>query len=168
MSGATITGQQGNGEDDRLALAAQVERHTQRLEELARHIGPDCDPSSKLLASLGKVGDLVEAVSVLVDEVRERIGLGKPDGTELAYLLDAFSGSIQTASDAIQDFRNTLVHELDQRAVEKELYQHRPNKRFREDQQELRTLSRGVEGKLADLRGHMDVTADFSWPAESL
>jgi hypothetical protein len=156
MSDSAVAGQPGNDERDWPALVAQAEQHTQRLDELARGVGPDYDPSRDLVVRLGEVSEFLREVSVLVDEVRLRIGQGTGRGSELTGPLDTFSGSIGPTRDAIDDFKVTLDHELLQRTAEEERHHYRPNKRFREDQQELRALARTAEDRLTELRGHLD------------
>jgi hypothetical protein len=156
MPGSAVAGQSGNGERDWSALIEQAEQHTLRLDELASGVGSDQDPSRDLAARLSKIHNFLGDVLVLVDEVRGRIGQDADSGSELTGSLDTLSGSIRTARDAIDDFKVTLDNELIQRASENERHDYRPNKRFREDQQELRSLARAAERTLTDVRGHMD------------
>jgi hypothetical protein len=156
MPGSAAAGQPGNGGRDWPALAEQAEEHSAKVYQLALGVGPDHDPSQDLVDRLLNASDFLWEVLVLVDEVRHHIDQATATERELAGLLHTLSDSVQTARDAIQDYADTLHHELAQRAAEEEHVQYRSNKRFREDRQELRELSRSAVKALEKLGGHLN------------
>ena len=75
---------------------------------------------------------------------------------QLGWLYD-----LRQARDAVSDFKITHEGERAQRVAEREHKNYRPNRRLREDQQELRSLARAAEVLLTELRIAMEPL--FEW-----
>jgi hypothetical protein len=157
----------GGGSDNVIPLGPRVRSKRDQLAELmwqarqdlyklVQRIGQYDDASEAVVSYLDEGGHILRALLERVEAVRDDIDEETGRGSELTLLLRQLSGSIRVARDAINDFRATLRVELVQRAAEVEHHDHRSNKRFREDQQELRALSRAAEGELSELRKSME------------
>jgi TIR domain len=140
----------------RLSMGQQLDelvRLTSReLSELVQRIGQYDDANNELVSFLDEAGQFLRALSDLVEDLDHYDYEETGRGPKPTQLLRHLSDSIRRARDAIDDFKVTLRGELLQRAAENEHHNYRPNKRFREDQQELRALGRAAEGELTELR----------------
>jgi Sec-independent protein translocase protein TatA len=100
-------------------------------------------------------------VSSLVKDVRPYVSTPPGGRGRLTEALDALSGSIKTARQAIAELQDALDQELRQQALEKDRSRLRSNKRYRKDRQELRRGSEKVETCLADLSEDMNELLDW-------
>ncbi len=137
-------------------LAEMIWEARQELYELVQRIGQYDDASVEVITYLEVGGDFLRRLLERVEAVRDDIDEETGSGSGLTRLLRQLSGSIRVARDAINDFRVTLGAELVQRNTDSQHHHYRPNKRFREDQQELRALARAAEGELTELRRFME------------
>jgi hypothetical protein len=160
MPGPAAAGQSGNGANHWPPLAERAKKHTLKLEELARDLGPDSKPSQDLLERLRNVSSFLGEVLMLVDDVQSHI---RPDtaGAELVGSLQEFGGSIQTARKTIGAFAFAIDRELVIRAAEKERFQYRSHEAALKDRQTLLDQSSATVDCLRDLRRHLDGLLDW-------
>jgi hypothetical protein len=141
-------------------LARLVREYPKRLSELIWRIEQYDGRSSDLFHYMDDADSYLSKFPTLVARVRWR-GKDAARGLDLAEQLDWIDDLIRQARDAISDFTVTYNGERVQRVAEFQTKNYRPNKRFREDQQELRSLARAAEVLLRELRKAMDPL--FEW-----
>lgn len=145
------------GGDNWGELAEEAALHNQNLNALAPGVGPDREPSPDLVDHLAKVADKLRDLGALVDEVLVLVSRGKGGRLELKNPLTQLSVAIGTAAEAIEDCREGVSYELEQRQADLERRrQFRSNQRRVKDQKTLRDLRRVARESLTDVCKHMD------------
>jgi hypothetical protein len=157
MLGSAAAGRPGNGGQNWGHLAEEVSQHNRKLGNLAPGVEPDRDPSPDSVDHLAKVRDELRALGALVGKVSPLVSDDKGGGPGLRQALTALSAAIQTAGDAVEDFRDSVSYELEQREADRERRrQYRSLQRRQKDQKTLRDLGRAAKESLTEARAHID------------
>ena len=142
-------------------LRGLVREYSDKLAELTADLGRYDDVSHMLVADLEDIGPFLREGKLLVERVSSDFA-----GAQLHRpMLNKLRELVQTASDSVNDYKATAKGELQQREAESEHHNYRPNKRYREDQQELREVAQAAEAALTALHQPLERMADWLRPA---
>jgi hypothetical protein len=142
---------------DKHDLRDLVREYSDKLSELTTNLGRYDDVSHKLVAYLENIGPFLREGKLLV----ERVSSDFAEAQRHRPMLNKLRELVQAASGSVNDYKATATAELLQREAESEHHNHRPNKRYREDQQELREVAQAAEAALTAL--HQPLERIVEW-----